>query len=264
MSGVTDEYPSLQDPARKKVHFAEPEEKTPGEKSPTPEPASKTTKEEEVCLGKVLRIRPANELLFEYDMERATTTSLLLTNVGTMHVAYKVKTTAPTKYRVRPSLGTVGPGGTVEILVNLLPGFARQTLAHDKFLVQATELTDDEAAGSRGCNGYSKDDLGEVWNGRPKDDVMEHKIRCGISSEWPPNDRGDVASEIALLSARVDSLVSSTVALRGEVGSLRLTIYAVVLLHVVLVFAAILLAHLELLPIGTSTYVINSCLKETL
>ena len=55
-------------------------------------------------------------------------------------VAYKVKTTAPEHYRVKPTVGVIEPGQSVEVSVQLTPGSA-VTASRDRFLVQSTQIT---------------------------------------------------------------------------------------------------------------------------
>ena len=45
-----------------------------------------------------------------------------MTNNRDVQVAYKVKTTAPEHYRVKPTVGLIEPGQEVEVSVQLTPG----------------------------------------------------------------------------------------------------------------------------------------------
>ena len=45
-----------------------------------------------------------------------------MSNNREVQVAYKVKTTAPEHYRVKPTVGLVEPGQEVEVSVQLTPG----------------------------------------------------------------------------------------------------------------------------------------------
>jgi hypothetical protein len=65
--------------------------------------------------------------------------TLLLTNFSSGKVAYKMKTTSPQKYCVRPSLAFIEPGGSLEVQVimqeqNVAP--LSYADCKDKFLVQ--------------------------------------------------------------------------------------------------------------------------------
>jgi len=67
-------------------------------------------------MGDLLQINPS-ELKFRFELRKQVPTNLRFYNPGTEHVAFKVKTTTPKKYIVRPNTGTVAPGGTTEVIV---------------------------------------------------------------------------------------------------------------------------------------------------
>ncbi len=74
---------------------------------------------------------PGEELDFcVTDDSRETLDILSLSNNTEKHVAFKVKTTSPEKYRVRPSTGIVRPKGSAEISVYLHPGIKSTTYHH--------------------------------------------------------------------------------------------------------------------------------------
>ncbi|KAK4047112.1 phosphatidylinositol-binding protein scs2 [Microbotryomycetes sp. JL221] len=104
--------------------------------------------------------------------------TLSVTNSNQQPVAYKVKTTAPKQYCVRPNSGRIEPGETVEVQVLLQPMKeepAPGTKCRDKFLVQSVIIDG------------SKQDLGlqELWTSVEKEDkasIHEQKIRCAYLS----------------------------------------------------------------------------------
>lgn len=63
--------------------------------------------------------------------------TLKLTNTTNGYVAFKVKTTAPKSYLVRPSSGTMSPNGTVEVQIILQAQGAEGQPSNHRFLVQA-------------------------------------------------------------------------------------------------------------------------------
>jgi len=62
---------------------------------------------------------PASELRFRFELRKNVTATLSLHNPGSDRVAFKLKTTAPKKFAVRPSSGIVEPGTTKEVHVSL-------------------------------------------------------------------------------------------------------------------------------------------------
>ena len=60
----------------------------------------------------------ASELRFRFELRKNVTATLSLHNPGSDRVAFKLKTTAPKKFAVRPSSGIVEPGTTKEVHVS--------------------------------------------------------------------------------------------------------------------------------------------------
>ena len=67
-----------------------------------------------------LQLSPS-ELRFRFELRRNIPVTLSLHNPGSEPVAFKVKTTSPKKYCVRPSSGIVDPGATKDVQARL-PG----------------------------------------------------------------------------------------------------------------------------------------------
>uniref|UniRef100_A0A3P9J8X2 Motile sperm domain containing 2 n=1 Tax=Oryzias latipes TaxID=8090 RepID=A0A3P9J8X2_ORYLA len=111
--------------------------------------------------GPLMDVSPAEELSFgSGETERKCL--IVLTNVTKNVVAFKVRTTAPEKYRVKPSSSSCEPGASVDIVVSLHGGF--QASPQDRFLVMAAEM---DGAGSQ--------ELAQFWKEVPKNKIMEHR-----------------------------------------------------------------------------------------
>ena len=68
-------------------------------------------------------------------------------NISSKVVGYKIKTTSPEKYRVRPSTGSLSPGLTATVEIHVSGGQATSTpssLVRDKFLITAVFLESSE------------------------------------------------------------------------------------------------------------------------
>ena len=57
------------------------------------------------------------ELRFKFELRKTIPVALNLTNQGNERIAFKVKTTSPKKYCVRPSSGIVEPGSSRDVQV---------------------------------------------------------------------------------------------------------------------------------------------------
>ncbi|XP_056145375.1 motile sperm domain-containing protein 2 [Lampris incognitus] len=122
--------------------------------------------------GPLLHVSPAEELSFG-SKETERKCLIILNNVTKNQVAFKVRTTAPEKYRVKPSSNSCEPGASVDIVVSLHGGY--QASPQDRFLVMAAEM---DSAGSQ--------ELSQFWKEVSKTKIMEHRLRCHILESIKP------------------------------------------------------------------------------
>ncbi|XP_059168080.1 motile sperm domain-containing protein 2-like isoform X3 [Physella acuta] len=115
-------------------------------------------------VGRFLTISPADELAFQVADNGESFDIITLTNTLPTQVAFKVKTTAPEKFRVRPSSGIIRPDKTEEIYVYLVPD-VRADIGKDKFLVMAMETT-------------TGTDPATLFKDASRDKIMQHKLKC--------------------------------------------------------------------------------------
>jgi len=98
---------------------------------------------------------------------------LKIRNPNTIPVAFKVKTTAPKQYCVRPNSGRIEPGHDVEVTV-LLQAMKQDpplgAKCRDKFLVQSVPITGDKEFVS----------VQEIWDSVDKAAIQEKKIRVSF------------------------------------------------------------------------------------
>ena len=65
-------------------------------------------------------------------------------NISSKILGFKIKTTSPEKYRVRPSTGSLSPGLTATVEIHVSGGQATSSLVRDKFLITAVFLESSE------------------------------------------------------------------------------------------------------------------------
>ncbi|XP_037078113.1 motile sperm domain-containing protein 2-like [Pollicipes pollicipes] len=123
-------------------------------------------------IADLLTVSPGEEVRFPSDLPNARI-PLTLNNINAGSVAFKVKTTSPEKFRVKPSSGVVSPGCHVTIELALCEGFSAQQIVSDKFLLLATPVSND-------C--LCSKDLAKLWKNLPNDQRFEHKLRCVLDS----------------------------------------------------------------------------------
>ncbi|KAJ8632195.1 hypothetical protein MRB53_025531 [Persea americana] len=129
--------------------------------------------------GDLLSIHPT-ELKFPFELKKQSSCPLQLTNKTDQYIAFKVKTTNPKKYCVRPNTGIVLPGTTCDVTVTMQA--QKETppdmQCKDKFLVQSV-------VASTGAT--VKDITPEMFNKEPGKAVEEFKLRVIYVAANPPS-----------------------------------------------------------------------------
>ena len=116
----------------------------------------------------ILVIDPPTELKFVGPFTNVVTSLLRLRNPTKKNVMYKVRTTAPMRYCVRPNSGIIGPEQEVVITLSLQPlksDMNEKTV--DKFMVMSmmaplAALESNE----------------EIWKNAPPGQIMDTKLKC--------------------------------------------------------------------------------------
>ncbi|KAF6175389.1 hypothetical protein GIB67_036480 [Kingdonia uniflora] len=128
----------------------------------------------------LLSIEP-QELKFPFELKKQISCSLQLSNKTDSYVAFKVKTTNPKKYCVRPNTGVVLPRSTCDIIVTMQAQREAppDLQCKDKFLLQSVVAT----------NGATTKDVNpEMFNKESGNLVEECKLRViYVSPPQPPS-----------------------------------------------------------------------------
>ncbi|XP_024135903.1 VAMP (vesicle-associated membrane protein)-associated protein A, like [Oryzias melastigma] len=118
-------------------------------------------------LEQVLVLDPPSDLKFKGPFTDVVTTNLKLKNPSDRRVCFKVKTTAPRRYCVRPNSGVIDPGATVNISVMLQPfEYDPNEKSKHKFMVQTIFAPPNVS------------DMDSLWKESKPDDLMDSKLRC--------------------------------------------------------------------------------------
>ncbi|MCO5607148.1 hypothetical protein L7F22_061341 [Adiantum nelumboides] len=128
----------------------------------------------------VLSIQPG-ELKFPFELRKQVSCSVQLVNTTESYVAFKVKTTSPKKYCVRPNTGVVSPGATCDVTVTMQAqrDAPPDMQCKDKFLVQSVMLPDEAD---------HKEVSADAFNKAPGKEVFETKLRVVyVSPPQPPS-----------------------------------------------------------------------------
>ncbi|XP_039122191.1 vesicle-associated protein 3-1-like [Dioscorea cayenensis subsp. rotundata] len=93
--------------------------------------------------GELLAIHPP-ELKFPFELKKRPSCLLELSNKTDDYVAFKVMTTNPTQYRVRPAAGVISPRSKYDVIVTMhAPRAIPPAMeSRDRFLVQSVVTSD--------------------------------------------------------------------------------------------------------------------------
>ncbi|XP_039999955.1 VAMP (vesicle-associated membrane protein)-associated protein A, like [Xiphias gladius] len=118
-------------------------------------------------LDQILILDPPSDLRFKGPFTDVITTNLKLKNPSDRRVCFKVKTTAPRRYCVRPNSGVIDAGATVNISVMLQPfDYDPNEKSKHKFMVQTIFAPPNVS------------DMDALWKDAKPDDLMDSKLRC--------------------------------------------------------------------------------------
>uniref|UniRef100_A0A1E1XIH0 Putative vamp vesicle-associated membrane protein-associated protein a n=1 Tax=Amblyomma aureolatum TaxID=187763 RepID=A0A1E1XIH0_9ACAR len=152
----------------------------------------------------VLQLEPDSELHFKGPFNDVVTSHLKLSNPTDKRICFKVKTTAPKRYCVRPNSGILDPKQAVQVAVMLQPFEYDPTEKNKhKFMVQTMIAPDGDV------------NQDTVWRDANPESLMDSKLRCVF--EMPT----EAAPQASNLEADLKKATEECRRLREEVSSLR-------------------------------------------
>lgn len=112
-------------------------------------------------------IEPPNELKFKGPFTKAVASYMKLTNTNDGKICFKIKTTAPRRYCVRPNSGIIEPNKTVEVAITLQPfDFDVNEKNKHKFMVQTVIPPEGDF------------NIDTVWKEADPSEMLDYKLRC--------------------------------------------------------------------------------------
>lgn len=200
----------------RKVHFQDGSPMS--DKSPIVSPNSKED-------GGPLEVTPNAIIAFLKEGTDLVSTVDLHNTDSTASVVFKVKTTSPEKFKVKPSTGCLKAGAKDTVTVTLLPGFQLGGLSKDKFLIMSLVLEEGETANS---------DISELWKassgGNRK--IYQTRLRCVQSGDMTRNGnlatsyhsptKSDSDNQLSKLTTSVAQIRDNQVALTRSLRTLLL------------------------------------------
>ncbi|XP_046712315.1 vesicle-associated membrane protein-associated protein B/C isoform X3 [Silurus meridionalis] len=155
----------------------------------------------------VLLLEPQHELKFRGPFTDVVTSSLKLANPTDRNVCFKVKTTAPRRYCVRPNSGVIEAGTSVNVSVMLQPfDYDPNEKSKHKFMVQSLMAPPDMT------------DMEGLWKEAKPEELMDSKLRCVF--EMPTENEKTMGSG-SLDDGEVKRIMEECRRLQVEVQRLR-------------------------------------------
>ncbi|XP_002974200.2 vesicle-associated protein 1-3 isoform X1 [Selaginella moellendorffii] len=110
-------------------------------------------------MPELITVQPS-ELVFRFELKKQLSCSIRLNNVGDEFVAFKVKTTAPKRYCVRPNAGVIQPRGTCDVAFTMQA--QREAPADfqckDKFMILSVVATEQTTVDDIQSKMFTKED----------------------------------------------------------------------------------------------------------
>ncbi|XP_076028861.1 motile sperm domain-containing protein 2-like isoform X2 [Oratosquilla oratoria] len=211
----------------RKVHFAD------GGSSPPDSPAKiKATMKRAGSSGanSLIHIVPSEELVFS-SCNIGASANIVVSNPDSAPIAFKIKTTSPDKYRVKPSVGVLGAEEKQEIFVSVSEHLTPATIVRDKFLVMATKTTTLQ---------MSSQDLSQLFKAVNKEEVYETRMKVGIAATDVTESQlssQPTAKPVPDLAAKMDHLIQRVTSIEDQLRSARRLVFiALVIMVAVLCF----------------------------
>lgn len=162
--------------------------------------------------GEMLRINPSNLIIFKTDNDEVTG-QFTITNMDESAVSFKIRTTSPEKFRVRPSSGTLTPNASQTILIVVQSGFQLRSMVKDMFLVMSVQIPKTELTAK---------ELSEIWQNSSGSKVDEYRLKC----QFPIKDLPKNGNTVEVKSQqKPDSVVSALNNLQSNYEVLHLQIH---------------------------------------
>ncbi|CDW58202.1 Vesicle associated membrane protein associated [Trichuris trichiura] len=134
----------------------------------------------DVTLAAVVICSSYELVRFVGPFSKVVQTNLTLTNPTTLPVCFKVKTTAPNEYSVRPNAGVIHPkeSMSVTIMLHMIPSLEDKN--KHKFMVQSAFMSDTSIP------------LDNFWKSTPEKELMDTKLR--VLFDWLSQDQSETTT----------------------------------------------------------------------
>ncbi|XP_023342819.1 motile sperm domain-containing protein 2 [Eurytemora carolleeae] len=123
----------------------------------------------------ILSLNPSQEVVFSASAGGELMARFQVSNICERRVGYKIKTTSPEKYKVKPSSAILQPGQSEVVELRISGSNAPVSLIRDKFLVTAIYIEDTDNNNAR---------FQELLKSSKPD--AQYRLRCQLAGEQQP------------------------------------------------------------------------------
>ncbi|CAH4033091.1 unnamed protein product [Pieris brassicae] len=123
-------------------------------------------------LGEMLRLKPPKVLLFE-TIGHKISSQLMITNMEEGIIAFKIRTTAPERYTVRPNQGILPKHISKSIDIIVLPGFDLGSVEKDRFLILSVNVPKLD---------MPQTELRQIWKSAGSS-IDEYRLTCAVKQQ---------------------------------------------------------------------------------
>ncbi|VVC87653.1 motile sperm domain-containing protein 2-like [Leptidea sinapis] len=116
----------------------------------------------------MLKITPSNLIIFQNENEDISG-QFTITNMDSGSISFKIRTTAPEKFRVRPSSGILEPNASQTVIIAVQSGFQLKNVSKDMFLVMSVKIPKTE---------LTPKELSDIWQNRSGNKFEEYRLKC--------------------------------------------------------------------------------------
>ncbi|KAL4325271.1 hypothetical protein GQ457_11G021980 [Hibiscus cannabinus] len=175
--------------------------------------------------NQLISVQP-NGLKFVFELEKPSFCDLKVVNNTEQHVAFKVKTTSPKKYFVRPNTGVVQPWDSSVIRVTLQAQreYPPDMQCKDKFLLQSTVVPANTDVDDLPADTFNKESGREIQECKLKVLYVTPSSRGNSEDEGfksYPEHGADSNSTVQHLKEERDAAVRQTLQLQQELDFLK-------------------------------------------
>ncbi|CAH1778157.1 unnamed protein product [Owenia fusiformis] len=208
----------------------------------------------------LLSLNVTEEMEFNVIDPTRETKFVLVLSSGHKHLAFKVKTTSPERYRVKPSSGLIKPDQSADVNIFLQPG-GHTAVSRDKFLIMGMEIADDVTSVSQ---------VASQWKTTPKEEIEEYRLRCVLSEAGKPSlckasaftsdDMAKLTEQMLDINKKLTTVMDAQTSLEKRLKNIyRFQIFFFMMVILVAV-AVTLVLNWNIVPLNR--YNVNSCIPS--